>query len=105
MSSSRRKPPKLPLPSDEMRHTSALLAQELLSWPDVAARPMFGLRAFYRGGVIFAMLPEKRAFEVPNGIAFKEGGKWRVFEVESEAGIGKALAVLEKAYARAAVTK
>jgi hypothetical protein len=105
MSGSRRTPPKLPPPSEEMRHASALLAQELLSWPDVGTRPMFGLRAFYRRGVIFAMLPEKRAFEVPNGIAYNEGGKWKVFEVENEAGIGKALAVLEKAYGRAAVTK
>jgi hypothetical protein len=100
MSSSRRKPPKLPAPSEEMRHKSALLAQELLSWPDVATRPMFGLWAFYRKGMIFAMLPEKRAFEVPNGVALKEGGKWKVFEVEGDAGIGEALTVLEKAYSR-----
>ena len=64
-------------------------------------RPMFGLRAVYRDGVIFAMLPEKRSFEVPDGIAYKSDGKWTVLEIGDERGIGKALGVLEKAYTRA----
>ncbi len=90
-----------------MRHISALLAQELLQWPEVSARPMFGLRAFYRGTVIFALLPEKRALETPHAIAYKlrptasakkEGAKWRAFELENEQDIAMALAVLEKAY-------
>jgi hypothetical protein len=59
---------------------------------------MFGLRAVYRKGVIFAMLPDKRSFEIPDGIAYKEGGKWKVFEVGDEQGIGRVLGVLEKAY-------
>lgn len=88
-----------------MRHISALLTQELLEWPDVSARPMFGLRAFYRSTAIFALLPEKRALESPNAIAYKlaaagakEGEKWRPFELENEQDISAALAVLEKAY-------
>jgi hypothetical protein len=81
-----------------MQRLSALLAEELGNWPDVTTRPMFGLRAVYREGVIFAMLPDKRSFEIPDGIAYKEGGKWRVFGVGDERGIGGALGVLEKAY-------
>ena len=65
----------------------ALLAQELLRWPDVKARSMFGLRAFYRGAAVFAMLPHKRALRDPRSISYKladgahrrEGEKWRGF--------------------------
>jgi hypothetical protein len=81
-----------------MKRLSSLLAEELVNWPGVSMRPMFGLRAVYRNGVIFAMLPEKRSFEVPDGVAYKEGGKWKVLEVGDERGIGGALRVLEKAY-------
>jgi hypothetical protein len=81
-----------------MKRVSALLAAELAGWPDVSTRPMFGLRAVYRQGVIFAMLPDKRCFESPNGIAYKEGGRWKVFDVGDERGIGRALGVLEKSY-------
>src|SRR5205807_9551306 len=51
--------------SDEMRHLSARLADELVKWPEVTARTMFGFRAFYRGALIFALLPEKRTLETP----------------------------------------
>jgi hypothetical protein len=100
------KRPYLPAISEEMKRMSVLLAAELLTWPGVSSHPMFGLQAFYREGVVFAMLPVKRGFESPNGIAYKlassrKGLKWRTFEVESEEDVGKALAVLEKAYARA----
>jgi len=81
-----------------MKRMSALLAEELRNWPGVSTRPMFGLRAIYRNGVIFAMLPDKRAFEIPDGIAYKKDGKWTVFAVADESGIGRALGVLEKAF-------
>jgi TfoX/Sxy family transcriptional regulator of competence genes len=55
--------PKLPSAPDEIRRISALLTEALLGRPDVRTRPMFGLRALYRGNLIFAMLPDKRAFE------------------------------------------
>jgi hypothetical protein len=87
-----------------MKRTSVLLAEELANWPGVTMRPMFGLRAVYRDGVIFAMLPDKRSFEVPDGIAFKKDGKWTVLEVGDERGIIKALGVLEKAYSAAQIT-
>jgi len=93
--------PKLPRPSEVMKRLSALLAVELANWPGVTMRPMFGLRAIYRDGVIFAMLPDKRSFETPDGIAYKKDGKWTVFEVGDERGIAKALGVLEKAYSQA----
>jgi hypothetical protein len=81
-----------------MRRVYALLAAELSGWPEVTMRPMFGFRAVYRDGVIFAMLPEKRSLEVANSIAYKEGGSWKSFEVGNAEGIGRALRVLEKAY-------
>jgi hypothetical protein len=59
---------------------------------------MFGLRAVYRNGVVFAMLPDTRSLDVPNSIAYKEGGKWRSFEMGDAGG---ALAILENAYAGA----
>jgi hypothetical protein len=85
---------------------STLLWQELLQWPGVSVRPMFGLRACYRGPVVFAMLPDKRALESPKAIAYKlsggptgrQGQKWRLFELEEERDVGDALARLEKAY-------
>lgn len=90
--------PKLPPVSEEMKHTSVLLAQEVANWRGVSMRLMFGLKAVYCDGVIFAMLPDKRSFEIPDGIAYKEGGKWKVFEAGEESDIGRALAILEKAY-------
>ena len=96
-----KKRPKLPPPSDEMKHRSALLVQELLTWPGVRTGKMFGLLSVYRGKAIFAMLPDKRAFESPSGIAYKEAGKWNVFEIDDDRGIAQALAILEKAYANA----
>jgi hypothetical protein len=71
---------------------------------------MFGLRAFYRRCVIFAMLPDKRAFQSPRTIACKlpagnekrEGEKWQFFELHQENDVGRALDRLAKAYRRAA---
>jgi len=70
---------------------------------------MFGLRAFYRGAAVFAMLPDKRALESSKAIAYKltdvtqgrEGEKWQLFELKNEHGINNALARLDKAYTRA----
>jgi len=41
--------PKMPHTSEEMKQWSAMLGNELSAWPQVATRPMFGLRGFYRG--------------------------------------------------------
>jgi hypothetical protein len=104
----RGKRPKLVPVSEEMRRICDMLAQELLCWPDVNMRPMFGTRAVYRGKMVFAMLPDKRALENPKAIAYKpfdvqskEGEKWKLFELENEEDIGRALAHLDKAYKKA----
>jgi hypothetical protein len=73
-------------------------------------RPMFGLHAFYRGTVIFAMLPDKRALESAKAIAYKlpnqapgkEAGKWKLFELENDRDIDRALVTLDMAYRQAA---
>ncbi len=48
-----------------------MLGAELLTWPSVTSRLMFGMTVFYRKGAIFAALPRTRCFETPNSIAFK----------------------------------
>ncbi len=73
---------------------------------------MSGMRAFYHGAVVFAMLPDKRALENPTAIAYKlpagtrsrEGGNWRLCELEGERDLGHALACLDKAYRKAGST-
>lgn len=103
------KRPKLTPVTEEMRRISTLLSEELLHWPGVSVRPMFGMHAFYHGSVVFAMLPDKRALESPTAIAYKlpvgtqrhEGQKWQLFELEGERDIGNAIACLDNAYRRA----
>lgn len=88
----------LPKPSDGIRHTFTALAEELAKWPGVSTRQIFGVRAIYREGVVFAMLPDKRSLGVADAVAYKVGGKWSNFEVRNEDEIGGAIAVLGKAY-------
>ena len=104
----RRTRPKLAPVSDEMRRICEMLARELLRWPDVSMRSMFGMRAVYRGKEVFAMLPDKRALENPNAIAYKrfevqskDDEKWKLFELENEEHIGSALVYLDRAYTKA----
>jgi hypothetical protein len=61
----------MPPASEEMKQWSALLGEELSKWPKVTARPMFGLRGFYRGKKIFAALPVTRAIKNPNSLIFR----------------------------------
>ena len=91
------KRPKLPPISEGMKRISALLCGEILQWPNIRERPMFGLRAFYRGSVVFAMLPKTRSIERPMAIAYKVG-EWRLFDLKGERDIGKALTCLDEAY-------
>lgn len=63
--------PALQRVSDEMRRWCVLLADECLRWPGVTSRKMFGMNALYRGGVIFAALPDKRALLSADSIIFK----------------------------------
>src|SRR5260370_24787025 len=108
----RRKRPKLVPVSEEMRRICEMLAGELLRWPDVSVRPMFGMRAVYRGKVVFAMLPDKRALENPKAIAYqrfevqgKDKEKWKLFELENEEHIGRALVNLDMSYTKAAASR
>jgi hypothetical protein len=65
-----RRPQLLPT-SEEARRWSALLESELLSWPGVIAKRMFGFRALYRGKRIFAALPHSRGFGPDTSILLK----------------------------------
>ena len=105
-------PRKLRRVSEEMQHLSTVLAQELLAWPNVSMRPMFGMHAFYRGTTVFAMLPHQRTLSSEKAIAYKlsalagkEGEKWRYFELEGEHLIPSALANLNRAYREALARK
>ena len=74
---------------------------------------MFGMRAFYRGETVFAMLPNKRAlrnanaimYKLPSGKEKREGEKWKFFELPDANGISGALSTLEKAYRKAKQAK
>lgn len=48
-----------------------MLESELLTWPGVIAKRMFGLRALYRGKTIFAALPNSRGFGADASILIK----------------------------------
>ena len=63
--------PKLLPVSEEARRWSALLESELLSWPAVIVKRMFGFRALYRGKSIFAALPHSKGFGPDASILLK----------------------------------
>lgn len=115
--------PKLPRVSEGMKRIAALLEAELLTWPSVSSRPMFGMNGLYRDRRIFAVLPRTRAMETPNSLAFRlpkrsrkitermknderviiptPEAKWISFVVESESDIHDALQWLAHAYGEA----
>ena len=101
--------PKLPRISDEMRRMCVMLGEEILRWPDVRSNPMFGMRAYYRGRIVFALIPEKRAFNDADSIMYKianaadkkEGKKWKPFKLTTAEELSAALDVLDKAYRKA----
>jgi hypothetical protein len=65
--------------SPEMQRWATMLAEELVEWPGVTTKPMFGLAGFYRGKTIFAAVPKTRCLGSPNSVIFKlpKGSKWR----------------------------
>jgi hypothetical protein len=103
------KRPKLPRISEEMHRMCVMLGDEMIRWPEVRFNPMFGMRAFYRGKVVFALIPDKRAFEnadsimykIANAAAKKEGKKWTRFKLTTADELGAALEILDKAYRKA----
>ncbi|HXH65860.1 MAG TPA: hypothetical protein VNI81_01585 [Candidatus Limnocylindrales bacterium] len=120
----RKKPPaprpKLLLVSEETRRWSALLESELISWPGVVAKRMFGFRAIYRGKKIFAALPGSRGFGLDASVLLKfdpmppallqraqsdsriggntPGNGWLSFALNSDADLHDALEWLNQAY-------
>ncbi|MGH9532725.1 MAG: hypothetical protein ACRD2Q_10070 [Terriglobales bacterium] len=117
--------PKLLKISEEMRRWSALLGTEILTWPGLRTRPMFGLIVYYRGKKIFAGLPKTKAMRSPNSIIFKfqrptkalvaalhrdprvalsemGGAGWQCFELASDGDLNDALGWLDRAYRAAA---
>jgi hypothetical protein len=46
-----------------MRQWSDLLLREIVGWPDVSSRLMFGMTAVYRGNAIFGVPPRTCAME------------------------------------------
>ncbi len=66
--------PLVPGISEQMRAFSAALQGELLTWPSVVAKPMFGMTGLYRKNAIFAALPKSRALWTPASIAIKFEG-------------------------------
>ena len=107
--------PRLLKVDAEVQRWCALLEEELSTWPGVRSRPMFGMRAFYRGPTIFAALPRTRAMGTSSSILLKlpkargeqivlgrgPGAGWAPVEMESEADVPEALGWLGKAFAAA----
>jgi hypothetical protein len=113
--------PRLPKITEEMKAWSAALGTEVMTWPGVTTRPMFGLTALYRARRIFAVLPRTRCMDVPNSIAFKlesagsriraraqrdphisffgmQNARWLSFEMNCDADLHPALQWLSRAY-------
>lgn len=117
---------RVPLPriSEETRQIAVFLERELLSWPGVNAKPMFGMMALYRGSEIFAAVPRTRGMETAWSVSFKLVSpsplqqkrlagdprvvrtksameKWISFEVKSPRDVPDALRWFERAYREA----
>jgi hypothetical protein len=104
--------PKLFKIDAEMQRWCAFLEEEVLTWPKVTSKPMFGLTGFYHGRRIFAAIPRTRAAASPRSVLIKlsnvsdkrlkptsgPGARWATFELESEVDLKEALMWLERAY-------
>jgi hypothetical protein len=63
-------PPLKPI-SNQMREWSTMLEGEVVTWPNVTAKKMFGMKSLYRGKRIFAALPLTRALISEDTLIFK----------------------------------
>ena len=112
-----RERPKMPPVSEEMKQWSAMLRTELIGWPQVTSKPMFGMSGMYRRKKIFAALPVTRGFNTPSSIIFRfdplpadlnqralkepritPGTRWFSFEIQSTEDLRDALWWLNQAY-------
>jgi hypothetical protein len=123
-----RRHPRLHKVTEEMKAWSAALEAEVLDWPQVTGKPMFGFLAVYRRGRIFAALPRTRTMDPPNSVAFKiedasgqlrkkmvaeprihgaefARARWLTFEMSSNADLSQALHWLRRAYEAAGAGK
>jgi hypothetical protein len=66
----RRGRPNLPKVPEEMQQWSELLLHEILGWPKVMSRPMFGMTGVHRRNAIFGVLPRTRAMDTKYSISF-----------------------------------
>lgn len=96
----------------EMQRWCAFLGEEVLAWPEVTSKPMFGMTGFYHGRSIFAAIPRTKAAWTARSVLIKlpgvseerlkptggPGVSWVAFELESAADINEALLWLERAY-------
>jgi hypothetical protein len=107
---------------EEMKQWASLLEGELVQWPGVKTKPMFGLISLFRGKSIFAAVPRTRALRSPQSIILKfnpvpapliekikteprisdrapgPGAGWHAFELRSREDIEDALWWLNQAY-------
>jgi hypothetical protein len=112
--------------SEEVQRWSALLAGEMVAWPNVRSKPMFGFSAYYRGDVLFTILPRTRGFDSGRLLILKfnpmpeellqrargdarldtstrvPGKGWFTFELASEDDLRDALWWIQQAFACAA---
>ena len=112
--------------SEEVQRLSALLAEEMVSWPTVRSKPMFGFYAYYRGDALFTILPRTRGFDSGSLLILKfnpmpkellqrargdarldtstrvPGKGWFTFELASEDDLRYALWWIQQAFACAA---
>lgn len=112
-----RERPKMSPISEEMKQWSAMLKAELIDWPQVTSRPMFGMSGIYRRKKIFAALPVTRGFDTSSSIIFRfdpmpaalsqrvlkepritPGTRWFSFEIKSAEDLRDALWWLNQAY-------
>ena len=96
----------------ETQRLAALIEDEVVTWPAVTVRPMFGMRAFYRGAAIFAAVPRTRAMRAANTLIVKlpntrgtpsrlgkgPGADWATFALESAEDLPEALRWIGRAY-------
>ena len=100
--------------AEELKPAVAFLERELLSWPQVTTKPMFGMLAFYRGKKIFAAVPRTRALGAENAIICKlprdrqagsPGKGWKTLAIAPSLDVREVLRWLERAYAQARAKK
>jgi hypothetical protein len=108
------RPPVLHKVSEQLKPYVTFLERELASWPQVTAKPMFGLTAYYRGPRIFAALPRTRALDSPDSVSYKlasaaspgrPGQGWKSLEIFSDADLRAALQAFHGAHQEAGRSK